>query len=221
MPATGCPSNASQASFHQSQRLLRLPSPRRLGLWTTSSLLSGFPREAITPAAPTSRATAHAGGDPKQQALTLRARTLAREERCGEGQPGAEHEHESEHGAVLRPNAARLSVLRDTGQRQGDRDARGSRHGGRHERGHAVEALSGQPEPEPEHDERRENAPARVREDERDEQRVEHHDRARLDDARVTARASPPTARVGSPKTTTSASAFQYPTGERSRASRP
>ena len=72
----------------------------------------------------------HARGNAKQETLALEARPLAREERRGEREPCAEHEHEREHGAVVRPNAVRLAVLRDPGKCEGDREHRGGRRGG-------------------------------------------------------------------------------------------
>ena len=183
MPPRGCPSKASHASFHQPQRLFRLPSLSRLGLWTTSSLFNGFPREAITPTATTSRTAVTPAAIRSRRRWRSRPGRSRAKNAAPKARPAAEHEREREPGAVLGAHAARLAVLRDPGQGQGDRQHRSSRCSGHDERRDAVEALPRQREPEPEHDERGEDPPARVREDERDEERVEDHDRAGLDHA--------------------------------------
>ena len=85
----------------------------------------------------------------------------------------------------MHAHAVRLPVLRDPGQEERDRAHDPGRNAAADERGQALEPLPRQREPAGERDERREQAPARVREHERDQERVQPDDRARANDTRV------------------------------------
>ena len=139
VPSSGCPSKASQASFHQPQRLLRLPSLRRLGLWTDLLALQRVPARGDHADPDHEQRRGHAGGDAKQETLALRgsaararrtprrtraprrARTRARTrrrrapERCAAGRPArspaapGRPRAPRQRGAAAVTNAARLS----------------------------------------------------------------------------------------------------------------
>ncbi len=79
----------------------------------------------------------------------------------------------------MHPDAVRLRVLGDPGQEQRDSEHERGRGAGGDERQHAVEPVASQGEPDRERDERRQDPPARVREEQRQQQHVQPHDGAR------------------------------------------